>query len=86
LAEERERRLAKVCIVLLEVRAGGSPRNSPGEVQELQLHGAGHDYPLVLAGEVVRVVDEVLDFVADHLSPAGTCKRPLSFHILHFSP
>jgi hypothetical protein len=63
LAEEREGSLSKICSVLLEVRAGCSPWNGPGEVLELQWRGAGQDDPFVLAGERVRKVDAALDFV-----------------------
>jgi hypothetical protein len=70
LAEEREGSLAKVCSVLLEVRAGLSPWNGLGEVLVPQLQGAAQDHPLVLASERIREVDELMDFVANDLTLA----------------
>jgi hypothetical protein len=64
LAVEREASLAKVC-VLLEVRAGLSLWNGPEEVLEPWLQGAEQDHPLVLASERMRVVDELMDSVAN---------------------
>jgi hypothetical protein len=71
--EEPEGSLAKVCNVLLEVRAGPSPWNGGGEVLEPHLQGAGQGQVYALAGEPegLREVDEALDFVANLLSLAG---------------
>jgi hypothetical protein len=62
LAEELQGSLAKICSMLLEVRAGHSPWNCAGEALEPQLQGAGQDHPLKVEVECVES-SKLLKFV-----------------------